>query len=85
MKHLKHSSGKCDRFDKFEKEFAKELGATAACVCRLAKGSEQDLPDGVKAGIKADSWFGSVVAADELGQMNKRCILNVSVLLQTIF
>ena len=53
-----------------EKEYSKELGCTAGCTLRLAKGTQYngDTDDRKKAEerkkaetIYADSWFGSMV------------------------
>ena len=75
MKHLELQMGKLIMR---EKDFCKEIGATAACTLRMALAGNQEQEAGMRSGIKGDSWFGSVTCADELGARNKKAVLSVS-------
>ena len=58
-------------------DFFKELGATASCTVRVAKGSSHKSIDNVPEIVVADSWFGSVKAAKSLAQNGFETILQV--------
>jgi len=60
-----------------EKEFSSDLGATAACTLRIAKGGEQPVSPGMKECVKADAWFGSITCADVLSVHNFKSIMSV--------
>ena len=63
-----------------EKKYCAEMGATAACTLRIAKGGTQPTLEGQKEGVKADAWFGSVTCADALGQQGFKSIMSVSLI-----
>ena len=75
IKHLELQRGKMGMRSK---EYCAEMGATAACTLRMCEAGRQEMAEGERAGIKGDAWFGSVVAADELGSRGMEAVCQVS-------
>ena len=65
------------------KQYNAGMGDTAACTVRLLEVVMQN--NDRNGGILGDSWFGSVQAAAEISDREKRAILCVSLILRNIF
>ena len=76
MTHLEICRGKNE---KRTPKYKDEMGATAACTCRMAESVCQTDYDGIREIIMGDSWFGSVKTASEMSKRGKEGIFQVKI------
>jgi hypothetical protein len=76
MTHLEICRGKNE---KRIPRYKNEMGATAACTCRIAESVCQTHYDGTREIIMGDSWFGSVKTATEISKRGKDGIFQVKI------